>query len=62
MKTLPKTIYVSLENPGTDDEFFAVHKNQEDHAEPGKVTRVGEYKLVKQVELTSQCSVLREVG
>lgn len=62
MKTLPKTIYVSLENPGTDDEYLNTQKKQEDHAEAGKVSRVGEYRLVKQVELTSQCTILREVG
>jgi hypothetical protein len=60
---LPKTLFVSRENPGTDDEFFSVNEVLEDIVvETGKRQLVGEYVLQRKVELVTETRIVAEVG
>jgi hypothetical protein len=43
---LPKTIFVTVEEPGNDNPWLQCHESFAASAEKGEVKKVGEYRLV----------------
>ena len=48
---LPERLYVKIERPTKDEEYFVACEHTEDIAEMGEKIEVGEYKLVRRVKL-----------
>lgn len=63
MEKLPKTVFISLENPGTEDEYLSTNENKNELTiEIGETKLVGEYVLKRQVEVKGTIEELREIG
>lgn len=54
---LPLSLYVTLENEGTADEFRASYKKLDDVGEKGVTKKVGVYNLVNVVEVSLELEV-----
>ncbi len=61
MKTLPKTLFVSLEQPDTDDEYLDAKADQSDLVEMGQTKEIGEYVLKRRVKVKGVACVLGDV-
>jgi hypothetical protein len=60
---LPKKLFITRENPGTDDEYLGVNQElSEIIVETGKRQLVGEYELKRQVEVITETTIVTEVG
>lgn len=60
MKTkLPKTLYVRREVDGTET-YFIAGKTTREHCELDETRIVGEYKLVKQMEVIAQVMTITD--
>lgn len=57
MKKFPKTVYVTRENAGTDDEYLGINGDDGDIPEVDSTTPVAIYELVETAEIV----VTREV-
>lgn len=57
MKKFPKTVYVTRENPGTEDEYLAINGDEGDVPEVDSNTPVAIYELAETAEIV----VTREV-
>ena len=57
MKTLPKTLYVKLEDPGDGDPFANASDDPADHATVNEKVRVGVYELQYQTIVTAKVEV-----
>jgi hypothetical protein len=62
MKKLPKTLFVTLESPGTDDEYLNAQAEKGDLVEMHQTKEIGEYVLKRRVEVKGVAEELREVG
>lgn len=62
MKKLPPKIYVSLENPGRDDEYLNAQADPNKLVEMGETNTVGEYVLKQRTEVRGEAVTLREIG
>jgi hypothetical protein len=54
---LPKILFVSLQNTGSqdkDDEYFQATEDAADHATAGEVEKVGRYELVEVGTVTAE--------
>jgi hypothetical protein len=62
MKKLPKTIFVTLEDAGTDDEYLNAQTDKSSLVEMHQTKQIGEYVLKRRVEVKGVAQELREVG
>lgn len=62
MKTLPKKLFVTLENPGTQDEYLSAQVDKKGMVEMGQIKEIGEYVLKRRVEVEGVIQELREIG
>lgn len=44
-KKLPRQLFINIENPNTEDEYFAVSEQNDQYAEIGEKREVGVYEL-----------------
>lgn len=51
MNTLPKTLFVVLEGPGTDDAYLNAQADKNDLVEMGQTKDIGEYVLRRRVKI-----------
>lgn len=62
MKTLPKTIFVTLEEAGTEDEYLNVETDKNDLVEMNQTKEIGEYVLSRRVEVKGVAEEVCEIG
>lgn len=50
----PKEIYITVEEPNTENEYFLAHKNPSEFAVQNEVVEAAVYKLVKTVNVKTK--------
>ena len=53
MSKIPKTVYITVENEGRDDEYFGVSKTLDEVAVIGETVRVAVFELKELREVTA---------
>lgn len=56
-RTFPAEIYITVEELGTDDEFFQVNLKEEETAVVGQKRRVGRYMLHEVLRVSTKVEV-----
>lgn len=59
---LPQTVFITLEEAGTDDEYFNCQADKNVLVEMNETKEIGEYVLKRRVEIKGIAEELREIG